>query len=230
MRNLCIIPARCGSKGIPYKNIIDLCGKPLIDYTIEIVLKLKQNGFITDAIVSTDCEKIADHARSTGIDVPFLRPENISDDKAKSIDFVLHSIDFFRAQNIEFDNVIVLQPTSPLKEYDDVLNALKLFSTNQSESLISAYEEETINDLIMYHCKGDKAIALNKDHNSGIRRQEHGSVYIRNGAIYITKVNYIEANHKIVSNEPLLYKMGKNKSINIDSFEDLEYVRNLLCK
>ncbi|KLE11782.1 hypothetical protein AF80_00090 [Aliarcobacter butzleri L355] len=230
MKYLCIIPARCGSKGIPFKNIVDLCGKPMIAYTIEIAIELKSKGLINTVIVSTDCSEIADISKQYGAEVPFLRPEDIAGDKAKSVDFVLHSIEYYENIGIEFDAVIVLQPTSPLKSFDDVNKAIEIFNINDSDSIISAYKEETINDLIMYHKEDDKAIPLNTDHNKGVRRQEHGAVYIRNGAIYITKVDYLKKEQRIISDIPLMYEMGKNRSINIDTYEDLEYVRNLLCK
>lgn len=230
MKHLCIIPARCGSKGIPFKNIVDVCGKPMIAYTIEIASELKTRGLIDTVIVSTDCAEIANISKQYGAEVPFLRPEEIAGDKAKSVDFVLHSIKYYKEIGMEFDSVIVLQPTSPLKSFDDVKNAIDIFNRNHSDSLISAYKEETINDLIMYHKEDDKAISLNTDHNKGVRRQDHGAVYIRNGAIYITRVDYLKKEERIISDIPLMYEMGKNRSINVDTYEDLEYVRNLLCK
>lgn len=89
MKYLCIIPARCGSKGIPFKNIVDLCGKPMIAYTIEIALQLKAMGLVDTVMVSTDCEEIADVAKRYRAEVSFLRPEEIAGDKLKSVYFVL---------------------------------------------------------------------------------------------------------------------------------------------
>ncbi len=230
MKMLAIIPARCGSKGIPSKNIVDICGKSLIQHTIDIVLKLKLNNLIDNVIVSTDCKEIADISKELGIDVPFIRPNSIAGDKAKSVDYILHALKYFKKLKINYDSIIVLQPTSPLKTYEDVVNSINIFLQNSNNSLISVYREETINDLIMYRKNNFFAVPLDKNHNKGIRRQEHGVIYIRNGAIYITKVDYIYNNNKIISDMPLMYEMSKNRSINIDNFEDLEYVRNLLCK
>lgn len=230
LKYLCIIPARCGSKGIPLKNIVDIGGKPMLSYTADIALKLQKMNLIDSVFVSTDCKQIAAVANECGVEVPILRPQNISGDKAKSIDFVLDAIKFYENSKVEFDAVIVLQPTSPLKSLNDVKGAIRLFSKSDSSTLISAYREETINDLIMYHKEKDRAIALNINHNQGIRRQDHGSVYIRNGAIYISKTSFIKTEKKIVSDFPLLYEMSKNNSINVDTYEDLEYVRNIMCK
>jgi CMP-N,N'-diacetyllegionaminic acid synthase len=230
MNILLIIPARCGSKGIVFKNIADLCGKSLIQYTIDVALKLKSNNLINNVIVSTDCEKIADISRKLGVNVPFIRPISISGDKAKSVNYILHALEYFKKLGINYDSVIILQPTSPLRTYDDVVKSIDIFLQNSNDSLISVYKEETVSDLIMYGKYREFAMPLNKNHNKGVRRQEHGSIYIRNGAIYIVKVDYIKRERKMISNTPLMYSMNKNSSINIDSLEDLEYARNLLCK
>ena len=230
MRYLCIIPARCNSKSIPFKNIVDLCNKPLIAYTIEAVLELKIKNLISDFIVSTDCKEIADVAKNYGAEVPFLRPKKIAEDKAKSVDYVLNSINYYEGIGIKFDAVLILQPTSPLKSFKDIEKSIEIFNKNEKDSLISAYREETINKMIMYRKENDVAIPLNNEHNKGIRRQDYGSVYIRNGAIYITSVEYLKKERKIISDIPLIYEMSKKRSINIDTYEDLELVRNLLCK
>jgi CMP-N,N'-diacetyllegionaminic acid synthase len=230
LRYLCIIPARCNSKSIPFKNIVDLCNKPLIAYTIENVLELKMKKLISDFIISTDCKEIADVAKNYGAEVPFLRPKKIAEDKAKSVDYVLNSINYYEERGIKFDAVLILQPTSPLKSFEDIKKSIEIFNKNDKDSLISAYREDTINKLIMYRKENDVAIPLNNEHNKGIRRQDYGSVYIRNGAIYITNVEYLKKEKKIISDIPLIYEMSKKRSINIDTYEDLELVRNLLCK
>jgi CMP-N-acetylneuraminic acid synthetase len=225
---LIIIPARGGSKGIPDKNIVDVGGKPIIAYSIEIANEfiIKHNTSI--AIVSTDSPKIAEVAKQYGAAVPFLRPENISGDNAKSVDFMLHAVKFF--QNIEqiFDAIILLQPTSPLRELTDIIEAVRIFEETGVDSLISVYSEDYICELVCYHKDGDMALPLSKLHNAGIRRQEHEKLYIRNGSIYITNVSYLLRSKKVISDIPALYEMSKSKSINIDTSEDLEILRWIL--
>ena len=231
MKILAIIPARCGSKGIKDKNIIDVCGKPLIAYSIEQALTLKHNDLIDTLLVSTDCKKIADIASRYGAEVPFLRPKDISDDKSKSIDFILHAIDFYASQGISFDAVLLLQPTSPLRDYKLLKSSIELFKKNDNDSLISVYKEEYINDLVMYKdINEEKLKPLNKQHNKGVRRQDHGSIYIRNGAIYLTKVTFIKNTKLIISDNPLFVEMKKSDSINIDTIDDLKLLRNTLCR
>lgn len=228
---LTIIPARGGSKGIKDKNIVDICGKPLIEYTINPALELKKQGRVDEVIVSTDSEKIASISRQLGAAVPFLRPAEISDDKAKSIDFVLHALDFFKTQGEFFDAVLLLQPTSPLRTTHQIDAAIKLFVENNADSLISCYKEEYINDLVMYKKEKTGFLKpLNPLHNKGVRRQEHGEVFVRSGSIYVTKVGYLYSTHQIISDTPLLFEVTKSESINLDTLEDLKILRTLLCR
>lgn len=231
MKVLTIIPARCGSKGIQDKNIIDVCGKPLIAYSIEPAIELFKEGMVSEVIVSTDCHKIADVANSFGAKTPFLRPETISGDNAKSIEFIIHAIEFYEKQNIFFDAVLLLQPTSPLRTYRQLQEALSEFKSKDADSLISCYKEEYINDLVMYRDGIDNFLEpLNDKHNKGVRRQDHDSIFVRNGAVYLTRVEYLKNMRQIISDNPLLLEMKKSDSINIDTLEDLEMLKRVLCK
>lgn len=225
---LIIIPARGGSKGIPKKNIADIAGKPLIAYSIEVANALIEKGYAQEAIVSTDCEEIAAIALKYKAKVPFIRPQEISGDNAKSVDFMLHAIDFFKQKGVEFESTILLQPTSPLRTAQDVIEAIKIFKDTRAQSLISAYREDYICDLVCYHKEDNIAVPLSPQHNAGVRRQEHEKLYIRNGAIYITEVSYLTSEKKIISDTPALYEMPKSKSINVDTIEDLELLRWIL--
>lgn len=231
MRILTIIPARCGSKGIKNKNIIDLCGKPLIAYSINQALELKAQGLVNKVIVSTDCQKIADVALRFGAEIPFLRPKEISGDNAKSVEFILHALNFYENIQEYFDAVLLLQPTSPMRSYDILNKSIKLFKSFNKDSLISVYKEEYINDLVMYKNIDEKELhPLNPLHNKGVRRQEHGSVYVRNGSIYITSTEYLKRDKLIISDSPLFVEMSKMDSINIDTIDDLELLKRSLCK
>ena len=231
MKILVIIPARGGSKGIKDKNIINICGKPLIQYSIDPSLELKKLGLVDKVIVSTDNYEIAEISKKLGVEVPFLRPDNISGDEAKSIDFILHAINFYEKLNIQFDSILLLQPTSPLRDVTLLKDAIRLFEANNSDSLISCYNEEYINDLVMYKSVNSSYLEpLNNNHNKGLRRQDHGNVFVRNGAIYLTKVSYIKETHQIISDKPLLIEMKKSQSINVDSLEDVEILKRIICK
>lgn len=229
-KGLIIIPARGGSKGIKNKNIIDVCGKPLIFYTIDAALKAKKNGVVDEVIISTDSEKIADVSSRLGASVPFLRPKSISGDKAKSIDFMLHAIDYFEKKGIFYDYLILLQPTSPLRNYDDIRGSVDVFLNNKGNSLISVCKEDRVDETELYYKKNDLGIPLSQKHNKGIRRQDLNDLFIRNAAIYITSTEYLKKERKIISDNPLLFEMPQKRSLDIDTKKDLEKLRNFLCQ
>ena len=128
MKVLGLIPARGKSKGIPRKNIKNLCGKPLIAWTIEESLKSKK---LDNVVVSTDDEEIADIAQKYGADVPFMRPAELAGDSTSGIDTVLHAID----ELPDFDSVLLLQPTSPLRTSTDIDSIINFaFSKNVQQT------------------------------------------------------------------------------------------------
>jgi len=227
---LALIPARGGSKGVPRKNISNVAGKPLIQYSIETANEAIQKGLLTMAIVSTDDREIADVSKSVGGRVPFLRPTHLATDEAKSIDVILHAIEYYSHQGQSFDAVLLLQPTCPIRTVEDIERVIKLYETTGQPSVISVYKEEYICDLVTYHKKGDLAVPLNENHNKGIRRQELDKLYVRNGTFYLTSTEYLLEQKRIISDTPALYEMSKTDSINIDTEEDLEFLRWKLSK
>jgi CMP-N-acetylneuraminic acid synthetase len=223
-----IIPARGGSKGIIKKNIACLNNRPLIQYTIEPALEMKKCGVLDEVIVSTDDVEIAEISRSLGAYVPFLRPTEFSTDKSKSVDLIVHALNYFKNLQINYDYVILLQPTSPLRNSEDIrLSLLKIIDSN-ADSLISVYHEDHINDLVTYYKDNEYGSPLNPMHNKGIRRQENREIFVRNGAIYITKVDYLLKENIIISDSPILYEMSKIKSVDINSQDDLKLVECIL--
>jgi CMP-N,N'-diacetyllegionaminic acid synthase len=230
MSVLCIIPARKGSKGIPNKNIADVAGIPLIAHSINIAMKLKEYEYVSDVIVSTDGDEIAAISKNYGASVPFLRPDELSTDTSKSIDFILHALEWmYKFEGKSFEWVLLLQPTSPLRMMSDFEFAFEKIKTNHSSnSLISVYKEEYINDLVMYKNDGVSPALkpLNILHNKGVRRQDHGFTYVRSGSIYMTKVEYLHNSKQIICDSPLFVEIPKRRSINVDTQEDLIELRN----
>lgn len=229
MKILAIIPARGGSKGVPRKNIIDVCGKPLIYYSIKPALEAKEAGIIDEVIVSTDDQEIANISRKYGASVPFLRPSELSDDKAKSVDLMIHAHDFFASKDLVFDAILLLQPTSPLRTYGDIEKAVSIFKDKDAVSLISCYKAN-IHEYNLYHQSGDWAIGLNPKHNLGIRRQEIEDLYVRNGAFFLVKSDYMIKEKKPFDEKPAMYVMPYERSVNIDTMDDIELVREYIRK
>lgn len=231
MRILGIIPARGGSKGIPRKNLADVCGKPLIAYSIETGRQLLVSGTLARCIVSTDDYEIAACSRALGADVPFMRPAVAATDTAKALAYVLHALEVLDPQDSMYDAVMLLQPTSPIRNSAAISLAVSRLATSQSDSLISCYREEYINDLVMYDSQSDGTLVpRNPMHNKGVRRQDHGPAMVRNGALYVTRVPYLRATGALVCDRPTLLEMTKLDSIDVDAPDDLILLRAVMCK
>lgn len=212
-RFLAVITARGGSKGVKNKNILPLNGKPLIAYTVEAASQLDE----VNAIVSTDRLDIKRIVENHGGKVPFLRPAELSTDTASSYDTVRHAVEFYLAQNSHYDAVITLQPTSPLRTRDHLREAIALFNQHRPDSLVSVYEDPEVNYTKIYKEDGKYGASLSSDRG---RRQDLAKTYIRNGAIYITSMDYFMENRLIYSDRPLLYPMAIQASIDINTRAD----------
>lgn len=231
MRILGIVPARGGSKGILRKNLADVCGKPLIAYSIETGRQLLAGGTLERCIVSTDDDEIAERARALGADVPFMRPAAAATDTAKALAYVLHALEALEPIDGAYDAVMLLQPTSPIRNSAVIAQAVARLAVSQSDSLISCYREEYINDLVMYDPQTDGTLVpRNPLHNKGVRRQEHGSAMVRNGALYVTRTPYLKATGSLVCDRPVLLEMSKLDSIDVDAPDDLILLRAVMCK
>ena len=226
MKLLSIIPARSGSKGIPRKNLAVVGGRPLIALSIEIGKKFVSSGTIDRCIVSTDDTEIAEIAKMYGADVPFMRPAEAATDCAKALAYVEHALDILEDKGEFYDAVMILQPTSPLRDTNIFNEAILRFKGGNADSMISCYQEDYINELVMYDKLTDNMLKpRSKDHNKGVRRQEHGPVMVRNGALYITRVSYLRSTKQLVCDQPMLLEMKKIDSIDVDTQEDLDLLR-----
>jgi CMP-N-acetylneuraminic acid synthetase len=227
---LAIVPARGGSKGIPKKNLVDVCGKPLIAWSIALGNELVASRVVKRSIISTDDEEIAAAARRHGGDVPFLRPKEIAGDTSKTIDAVLHALDVLDPKARLYDAVLLLQPTSPLRNAADIAAAISRFADAGAESLISCYEEDYVNEQVMYRERDDEhLVPTSPDHNTGAPRQDHGPTWVRNGAVYLTRSSYLREHGRFICDHPLLMKMRKSDSINVNSRDDLVLLKARLC-
>lgn len=159
-----------------------------------------------------------------------MRPKEIATDTSKSLDVILHALEFYANKAIYFMSVIILQPTSPLRTQQDILQAISLYRSSDNQSLISVYKEDKYNKLILYRKDRNLAVPLDDDHNKGVRRQDSSPVYVRNGAIYISENEYIAEHRQLFTDRPLLFEMPKERSLNIDSQEDLEYLRWIISR
>jgi CMP-N,N'-diacetyllegionaminic acid synthase len=226
---IAVIPARGGSKRLPRKNILNLNGKPLIAHTIQAALFSK---YIDETVVTTDDQEIFDIAKKYGASVPFLRPNELSDDVSTRSSVVKHTIEFYK-NNLQkkFDYIVYLQPTSPLRTEVEIDNAIEYMHSKKSDAVVSVCELEH-----PFHWSG--ALPENKDMSKFLgdvairsRSQDLEIFYRLNGAIYICNSNkFLEQGCMFLKENIYAFKMDQKKSVDIDTKDDFEYVEFLINK
>lgn len=223
-----VIPARGGSKGIKNKNLHNLNGKPLISYTIEAAKKSK---LITDFIVSTDCLEIKRVSESYGANVPFIRPKHLSDDKALAVPTIQHAVSFCETFNkSKYDYIVMLQPTAPLRTYEDIDNSLFKLINEGGDGIISIVDVDNYHPVKMKTIKNDRLFDFIDSGLENPPRQSLPPIFIVNGAVYATKRDVFMTNNTFKGKICLPYIMPKNSSINIDSVEDFVVAEYFLKK
>lgn len=226
-RVLSIITARGGSKGLPKKNLLDFNGKPLIGWTIEASLG---SSFITKTIVSSDDEEILSIAKKYHPEIPVKRSKALSQDDTSSIDVVLDIVQ----HNKNFDYIVLLQPTSPLRTFKHIDEAFHLMTSQKGFCCASVYEVKK-SPFWMYIKNDEGYITKLVDSNSNYtQRQKLPKVYGLNGALYIISVSELLTKKTLITNECIPYIMDKETSIDIDDIYDFNKAqkihKNLLIK
>ncbi len=227
---LAVIPCRGGSKGVHRKNLREIDGIPLVAHTIHAANASK---LITRTIVSTDDDEIASVAKEYGGDVPFIRPEKYATDEAKSIDVVFHALnqccELFKEQ---YDYLILLQPTSPFRTSIHIDSAIQmLINDENAESVISVKEvPNECNPFYIYKILDNSYCQPLIESKEIVRRQEQPKSYVRNGAIYVVKVQNLLQNGSLIAAKNLAYEMDDESSINIDTELDLLVTRTIASK
>lgn len=225
--NISIIPARFGSKGLKRKNILELEGKPLVQYTIE---SSKSSKYIQETIVTTDDEVVKKISAKNGISNIYHRPISLAKDDTKMVDVVLNVLNDFKNKTNNFpENFILLQPTSPLRSTIDIDKSFELFLKTQSNSLAS------VSKMIEHPFE---CVKLNKNNWSYLetpsekkyRRQEYEeNFFFINGAIYILKTDFFLKNKAFLfEGQTTLFKMPQERSVDIDNLIDFEKAKIIL--
>ena len=224
-RTLAIIPARGGSKGIPNKNILKFGNKPLIHYTINCALESK---LISKIIVSSDSKEILDCcSHFNGIELN-ERPLHLASDNSNIVETFIHLIDEEENKGEDFDYVILLQPTSPIRlkgEIDEVISAL--INSSSYNSLISVVEMNDIHPSRMYSIEANELKALNEKEQS-LRRQDLPKVYLRDGCYYVSSVNSLKLNKSLFANPQLPFVRNGDLLLNIDGKRDILVAETLI--
>jgi len=208
-----VITARGGSKGIPEKNIKLLGDKPLIAHTIEAA---KKSGLITHLIVSTDDENIAEVAKKYGAKVPFMRPEDLAEDKTPHLPVMQHAISFMEKKlKIKFDYVIILQPTSPFRTPEDIDMTIQKLINSDADSAVSLVEIIGDHPIKAKRIKDDRVLPYYEFEKEPARRQDLEKAYKRSSAVYVIKRDVI-MNGSLYGEHTIGYIVPRDRSIDID--------------
>ncbi|MGO4547465.1 acylneuraminate cytidylyltransferase family protein [Paenibacillus sp. 2TAB23] len=217
---LAIIPARGGSKGVPGKNIHNLAGKPLIAWTIE---EANKSVYIDRAIVSSDDDAIIQAAVAYGGDVPFIRPASLAQDDTSGISPILHAID----QIPGYDYVVLLQPTSPLRNYNDIDECIELFVASAATAAVSVTKQEK-SPYWMFELNEENRMKPLMGESIVVPRQNLPKVFSLNGAIYISSIEQLKQTESFLTEETVAYVMPTERSIDIDTLTDFRMCEILL--
>lgn len=221
-RILCIIPARGGSKRIPRKNIADLCGKPLIAYTIEAA---KGSKLFEDVVVSTEDREISEISEKYGATV-LERSQELASDKARVIGVCLDVVEQYEKKGKEFDYVCVLLTTSPLREPKDVIGAFKKLKESDANSVMAITTYETPPFWALKEEGGFLKLFFGDKYT--VRSQDLPEVYVDNGAVYIFRTDALKKEKKFYCSKLIGYKMPRERSLDIDEELDLKFAEYLL--
>mgnify|MGYP003627109590 CR=1 FL=1 len=217
MKTIAIIPARGGSKGIPGKNILEICGKPLIDYSIETAL---QSENISELWVSSDDEKILKVAGKFKEVLIHQRKSKIAKDNSSVVDTIRAILEEYSQENIP-DAIILLQPTSPIRESKQIDEAISLLEVNTDmQSLISVCPMDDVHPARMYWKKGLSLEPILEKYEQ-TRRQEIPLAYYRNGSMYIVRTKAFLENNSLMVKPSIGFEMPESMLLNIDTPRDV---------
>jgi CMP-N,N'-diacetyllegionaminic acid synthase len=228
LRVLGLITARGGSKGLPGKNIRLLRGKPLIVWSIDAA---KEASCIDRVVVSTDDAAITEVARQAGAEVPFRRPSELSTDTASSIDVVMHAIGALAETGSVFDIVVLLEPTSPLREAADIDQAVNRLVRTAAGSVVSVCRAGSAHPAFMY--RQDENGHLRPffgDQPTGLRRQDVDPAFFLDGTLYVSRIDVLKDKRSFYHDGTVAFEVPKWKSLEIDDSDDFIMVDALMEK
>lgn len=226
MKTLYLITARGGSKGIPGKNIKPLAGKPLICHSIDQARAFSDDA---DICLSTDSEEIAAVARNYGLPVPFLRPSELASDTAGSYEVILYALDYYRRQGIEYDRVVLLQPTSPLRTEEDIENALKLWRPD-ADMVVSVAPAKTNPYYDAFESDSEGFLHISKGDGKYTRRQDAPEVWQYNGAVYVINADSLRRGPMSGFTRIIPSVMSREHSVDLDTPLDWMIAEHLMKK
>ena len=223
---ICIIPARKNSKGIKNKNFVKLNGIPLIEHSVNLAKKSKK---IKEIYISTDSKKIIDYFKKDKfVKIPFIRPKKLAKDETKSIDVYLHMINFLEKKK-KVDELCVLLPTCPIRNFKLIDDAISIFYKNKPNFLISVVKSKPIE--FQFRLNKKNYIKKLKNIKSSVEnRQKLNQIYSPNGSLYIFNTKALKKEKSFMTNKTYCYEMNKYYSQDIDDQVDFSIVKKLIKK
>jgi len=215
---IAIIPARAGSKGLPGKNTRSLCGKPLIAWSIESALKARH---VDEVVVSTDGDEIARIAAQFGAQVPFRRPAELAADTASTFSAVEHALNHYTGLGRRFDLVVLLEPTSPLREDTDIDRMLERLAAHwdRFDAVISIGEVRE-HPSIMKRLRGEEIEPYCPELTQTTRRQDNGPAYFPYGVAYIIKATTLLEEKTFYARRSTYHIVNRYQGYEIDDLHD----------
>lgn len=225
MKNIAIIPARSGSKGLPDKNIRPLKGVPLMAYTIKAAL---DSGMFDRVMVSTDSEEYAEIAKQWGAEVPFLRSAQTSADTSSSWSVVKEVLEQYARRGETFDTLALLQATSPLRRDVHIREAYEMMEKKSADSVVSVNQMSTPIEKCR-HMEDELRLGVFAEKpNEYRRRQNFSASYEENGAIYLWRTDKFSLDSTIFTDNGFGYEMDKLHSVDVDDLEDFTMVEAIV--
>ena len=222
---LAVIPARGGSKGVPRKNLRPLAGKSLLAWTFEAA---KHSAYINRVILSSEDEEIIKLAKQIGLEVPFVRPKELAQDETPGIAPLLHALEQLQAE--KFTHVVLLQPTSPLRQTQDIDGAIKLCLEHAAPACISVSPAEHPPWWMFRLDPNNRLLPFMDPEQMPLRRQDAPKAYQLNGAVYVAECAYLAKNKSFMGDETIAYTMPPERSLDIDTELDFILAEALLQK
>jgi CMP-N-acetylneuraminic acid synthetase len=220
LRILGFIPARGGSKGLPGKNTLPLCGKPLVAWTIQ---QAQRSRYLTEVIISTDSPGIARVAEEHGLPVPFLRPDELARDDSPVSDAVLHTLTWLEERGRRFDILALLEPTSPLRKEGDIDGAIELFLSRyeEADALVSVGQVHLESPYYMKEIRDGFVQPFLPAEKVHYHRQQLKKVYFPYGVIYMSKVDVFRKTRTFYQDRTIAYPIERWQNYEIDDLHDM---------
>lgn len=223
-----IIPAKIGSQRLPQKNIKPLGGRPLLTWSVKAAL---DSGVCGDVIVSTESRQVQEVALQAGAQVPFFRPEHMAKDPYGVVDVCLFMLDELERRGNSYDRLIILLPTAPFRNAEDIVAANRIFDDEDGKYLMSVNESEHLPySMLKVDEKHPQTLVPCFPEYVGAKRHEVPKAYRPNGAIHVLDVAEFRQSRTYFGSPLLHYIMPGERCIDIDTPEDFEYAQYLIEK